>query len=220
MRGKFITIEGQDGAGKSTNIDVIQQFLNNKGIKFVSTREPGGTPLGELLRDTVLNSDSEFIGDKAELLIMFAARAQHLNQVILPALERGEWVLSDRFTDATYAYQGAGRELGMDDIQTLEALVQGTTQPDLTLLLDLPVTLGVSRAGQRSEPDRFEAQALEFKTRVRECYLSRAKDQPQRIKVIDASQSLALVQRAVEETLEAFYSSFTEADSDIAEAPK
>ena len=215
MRGKFITIEGQDGAGKSTNIDVIQQFLNNKGIKFVSTREPGGTPLGELLRDTVLNSDSEFIGDKAELLIMFAARAQHLNQVILPALERGEWVLSDRFTDATYAYQGAGRELGMDDIQTLEALVQGTTQPDLTLLLDLPVNLGVSRAGRRSEPDRFEAQALEFKTRVRECYLCRAKDQPQRIKVIDASQSLASVQRAVEETLEAFYSTIAEASDDV-----
>ena len=205
MRGKFITIEGQDGAGKSTNIKVITDFLKDQGVEFVATREPGGTPVGELLRDTVLNSDSDFIGDKAELLIMFAARAQHLEQVILPALERGAWVLSDRFTDATYAYQGAGRECGMEDITVLETLVQGELQPDLTVLLDVPVDVGASRAGQRSKPDRFEQQAQEFKSRVRECYISRAESYPHRIKVIDASQSLESVQQAVHETLQAFW---------------
>ena len=207
MRGKFITIEGQDGAGKSTNIDVIRKFLQDKGITFVSTREPGGTPVGELLRDTVLKSNSEFIGDTAELLIMFAARAQHLEQVILPALEQGNWVLSDRFTDATYAYQGAGRECGMDDIATLETLVQGDLQPDLTVLLDVPVEVGASRADQRSKPDRFELQASEFKSRVRQCYLSRASADPKRIKVVDAGQPLESVQQAVEETLTAFWAS-------------
>jgi len=207
MRGKFITIEGQDGAGKSTNIEVVTDFLQSKDIEFVATREPGGTPLGELLRDTILSSDSKFIGDKAELLIMFAARAQHLEQVILPALEQGVWVLSDRFTDATYAYQGAGRECGMDDIAALESLVQGDLQPDLTVLLDVPVNVGASRADQRSEPDRFEQQALEFKSRVRECYLSRAAADPQRIKLVDASQPLDSVQHAVQETLSAFWSS-------------
>lgn len=206
MAGKFITIEGQDGAGKSTNIAVISQFLRDKGIDFVQTREPGGTPAGEVLRDTLLNSGSDFIGDKAELLIMFAARAQHIQQIIAPALERGAWVLSDRFTDATYAYQGAGREQGMDDIVTLEKLVQGALQPDLTVLLDLPASLSESRAGQRSEPDRFELQALAFKTRVRECYLARAKTYPQRIKVVDAGQPLESVKQAVRDTLKAFWS--------------
>jgi len=206
MRGKFITIEGQDGAGKSTNIEVVCQFLRDNGVEFVQTREPGGTPAGELLRETLLNSDSDFIGDKAELLIMFAARAQNIQQVILPALNRGAWVLSDRFTDATYAYQGAGREQGMDDIAVLETLVQGGLQADLTILLDLPPDLSESRAGQRSEPDRFELQALAFKSRVRDCYLSRAQAYPERIKVVDASQSLTAVKQAVRETLNEFWS--------------
>ena len=206
MRGKFITIEGQDGAGKSTNIEIITRFLNSKDVEFVTTREPGGTPAGELLRETVLNSGSDFIGDDAELLIMFAARAQHLQQVILPALDKGIWVLSDRFTDATYAYQGAGRRCSMEDITTLETLVQKGLQPDLTLLLDLPVDVGERRAGRRSEPDRFELQASEFKTRVRECYLARAKAYSQRMKVVDASQPLESVQQAVRQTLEAFWS--------------
>ncbi len=204
MRGKFITIEGQDGAGKSTNIAVIQRYLNAQSISFVQSREPGGTTFGESIRQLLLNSDDDHIGDQAELLLMFAARAQHITQVIEPALNRGDWVICDRFTDASYAYQGGGRGLAMSDIERLEQHVQGELRPDLTLLLDLPVTLGESRAGERSEPDRFEIQQQDFKQKVRECYLGRAAEFPDRIKVIDASQSMENVAQQILSVLDVF----------------
>lgn len=204
MRGKFITIEGQDGAGKSTNISVVERYLKDQGIALVQSREPGGTAFGESIRELILNSGDDHIGDQAELLLMFAARAQHISEVIEPALERGDWVLCDRFTDATYAYQGGGRGLLMSDIERLENHVQGKLRPDLTLLLDLPIELGESRAGQRSEPDRFEQQKQAFKQRVRDCYLDRAKLFPERIKVIDASQSIAAVEQQIVKTLDVF----------------
>jgi len=202
--GKFISIEGQDGAGKSTNVEVIKQHLNRTGISFVHTREPGGTEFGESIRTLLLNSGDEQVGDEAELLLMFAARTQHLKEVIRPAIERGDWVLCDRFTDATYAYQGGGRGLPEETIGALENIVQGSLRPDLTLLLDLPVEVGESRAGQRSKPDRFELQKLEFKQRVRDCYLARAKAEPNRIKVIDASLDLADVENATITALDRF----------------
>jgi len=202
--GKFITIEGQDGAGKTTNIDVIKRYLLDKGISFIQTREPGGTELGESIRELILNSNDQKIGDSAELLLMFAARAQHLQDVIEPALARGQWVLSDRFTDATYAYQGGGRGMSTDDIAQLEQFVLGDLRPDLTILLDLPVEIGESRAGQRSTPDRFEQQQLNFKQRVRDCYLQRALSEPGRIKLIDASQSIEIVRKSIQSTMNAF----------------
>ncbi|MFQ3246826.1 MAG: dTMP kinase [Arenicella sp.] len=204
IRGKFITIEGQDGAGKTTNAEVVKGFLEAAGIPFVHSREPGGTALGESIRDMILNSGDERIGDKAELLLMFAARAQHIQDVIEPALARGDWVMCDRFTDATYAYQGGGRGMPMKHISQLEDYVQGSLRPDLTVLLDLPVELGEHRAGQRSDPDRFEQQQLNFKQSVRDCYLARASAEPNRIKVIDASQSVDAVSCAIDAAMEAF----------------
>jgi len=204
-RGKFITIEGQDGAGKSTNIKVVEKFLQQKGILFVHSREPGGTPFGENIRKTLLNSTDDKIGNTAELLLIFAARAQHIEQVIEPALASGKWVVCDRFTDATYAYQGAGRALDLTMIAQLEQDVQGALRPDLTLLLDLPIEIGASRAGQRSEPDRFELQKVEFKQRVREGYLSLLKQHPERIKVVDASLDILSVAQKIEHLLQDFY---------------
>lgn len=196
MRGKFITIEGQDGAGKSTNVAAMQEYLQTQSIDFVHTREPGGTDLGEKIRELLLNS-SDAIADKTELLMMFAARAQHIESVIEPALSKGVWVLCDRFTDATYAYQGAGRGLSVNDIQLLETYVQAGLVPDLTLVLDLPIEVSESRAGQRSAPDRFERQKHDFKQNVRDCYLARARNEPDRMKVVDASESLELVKQSV-----------------------
>jgi len=204
QRGKFITIEGQDGAGKTTNIEVIKAYLEEAGIPFVQSREPGGTALGESIRELILHSGDDHIGDKAELLLMFAARAQHIQDVIEPALKRGDWVLCDRFTDATYAYQGGGRGMNMKDISELENTVQGKLRPDLTVLLDLPVELGESRAGQRSEPDRFEQQKLNFKQQVRDCYLSRALTEPDRIKVVDASLSIDQVRESIQSVMKSF----------------
>ena len=203
MRGKFITIEGQDGAGKSTNVTVMQEYLNTRSIEFVHTREPGGTDLGEKIRELLLNS-SAGIADKTELLMMFAARAQHIESVIEPALSKGVWVLCDRFTDATYAYQGAGRGLNVGDIQLLETYVQAGLVPDLTLVLDLPVDVSESRAGLRSAPDRFERQKHDFKQNVRDCYLARAHNEPDRMKVVDASQSLESVKQSVVTVLTRF----------------
>ena len=203
-RGKFLTIEGQDGAGKSTNIAIMQAHLEENGIEFVQTREPGGTAFGEKVRELILNSGDDLMGNKSELLLMFAARAQHIETVIEPVLKSGKWVLCDRFTDASYAYQGAGRNMGMADIQLLEDYVQQGLTPDLTLVLDLPTEMGESRAGQRSAPDRFEQQKLDFKQRVRDCYLARAKEEPQRMKVIDASQSLEQVKQSVLQEMREF----------------
>ena len=204
MRGKFITIEGTEGVGKTTNIAFIKQWLDDNGISFINTREPGGTPLAEEIRQVLLSNRDEKVCSKAELLMMFAGRAQHIDQVIEPQLALGNWVLCDRFTDATYAYQGAGREMGDDLIKDLETMVQGDMRPDLTLILDVPVELGLERAGKRSEPDRFELEKTDFFNRVRQAYLSMATNNPQRYKIIDASQTLEHVQLQIADTLNSF----------------
>lgn len=204
MRGKFITIEGTEGVGKTTNIAFIKQWLDDNGISFINTREPGGTPLAEEIRQVLLSNRDEKVCSKAELLMMFAGRAQHIDQVIEPQLAQGNWVLCDRFTDATYAYQGAGREMGDDLIKDLETMVQGDMRPDLTLILDVPVELGLERAGKRSEPDRFELEKTDFFNRVRHAYLSMATNNPQRYKIIDASQALEHVQLQIANTLNSF----------------
>ena len=204
MRGRFITIEGTEGVGKTTNIAFIKQWLDDNKISFVSTREPGGTPLAEEIRQLLLSNREEQVCSKAELLMMFAGRAQHIDKVIEPELENGHWVLCDRFTDATYAYQGAGREMGDELIASLETMVQGSMRPDLTLLLDIPVELGLERAGKRSQPDRFELEKTDFFNRVRQAYLTMAKNNPQRYKIIDASQALEDVQQQISSTLNNF----------------
>ncbi len=196
-RGRFVTVEGQDGAGKTTNLSVIRDTLESSGIHVVQTREPGGTPWGEALRDLVLNRHDIDIAPIAELLTIFAARAQHIHQVIEPALSSGKWVLCDRFTDATYAYQGGGRGISLDTIALLEDTVQGKLKPDLTLLFDIDIDTSNARARQRSEADRFESEQDSFKQAVRTQYLKLAKQNPQRVKVIDASRPLEQVVRAV-----------------------
>ena len=200
MRGKFITIEGTEGVGKTTNIQFIQSWLHSKQLAYLCTREPGGTPLAEQIRELLLAPREELVCDTAELLLMFAGRAQHLNQVIEPALEEGAWVLCDRFTDATYAYQGAGRGLDLAVIQRLEQLCLGDFQPDLTLILDLPIEAGMARAAERGELDRFESEDIAFFQRVRQGFLDRAAT-ADRYRVIDASQSLAQVQTQVRQII-------------------
>lgn len=201
VKGKFITIEGTEGVGKSTNIAFIQDWLVKQGLDVVMTREPGGTPLAEELRQILLAKRDEAFDPSAELLLIFAARAQHLAQVILPALSRGAWVVSDRFTDATYAYQGFGRGLNLETIETLENLVQGTLRPDLTLVLDIEVELGLARASARAELDRFESEKVEFFERVRAGYQKRAEQNPQRYARVDAGQPLEKVQQDIERVL-------------------
>jgi dTMP kinase len=210
MRGKFITIEGTEGVGKTTNIQFIKDWLDAKNLPFLSTREPGGTPLAEQIRELLLAPRDELVCDTAELLLMFAGRAQHLNQVIEPSLAEGAWVLCDRFTDATYAYQGAGRNMREDLISELELIVQGSLRPDLTLILDIPVEIGLKRASERSEPDRFEQEKTEFFQRVRKAYLDIARQYSDRCVVVDASQSLEAVQREISIALEAFWFSSAE----------
>lgn len=189
MRGRFIVIEGSEGAGKSTQIERLRQRLAQAGIPVRTTREPGGTALGEALRALLLQATTEPMAVDAELLLIFAARAEHLAKVIRPALARGEWVLCDRFTDATYAYQGAGRSIDVDRIAELERWVQGDLRPDRVLVLDLPVIRGLARAGRRGEADRFEQEDVAFFERVRRAYLQRAERDPDRYRVIDASRS-------------------------------
>ncbi len=201
--GKFITLEGTEGVGKTTNLKFIQDYLQKRGVPLRVTREPGGTPLAEQVRELLLARREEAVDEKAELLLVFAARAQHLHQVILPALANGEWVLSDRFTDATYAYQGAGRGLSLELIETLENLVQGSLRPDLTIVLDIDVETGLTRAGQRAELDRFETEAVGFFERVRSGYQQRIQACPQRYRVVDAGQDLPAVQADIERILEA-----------------
>jgi len=199
-RAKFITLEGGEGAGKSTSRDFIVSLLEAQNIPFIQTREPGGTPIGETLRNVLLSKEGTAPSVTAELLMVFAARAQHLHEVIEPALRDGKWVLCDRFTDATYAYQGYGRGFELGQIEALEALVQRGRHPDLTLLFDIDPRLGMTRARQRAELDRFEEEHVEFFDRVREGYLTRAKSE-ERFRVIDASQSIDLVQQALRELL-------------------
>ena len=187
MRGIFITMEGGEGAGKSTMMDRVAAWLEQTGKRVITTREPGGTELAEKLRDVLLDRENNALSGQAELLLLFAARSQHLEELIRPALARGDCVLCDRFTDATWAYQGGGRGLPLTDIETLENLVHGDLQPDLTLLLDLPVEQGMKRAGQRSQADRFEMESMRFFEQVRGAYLARAEASPGRFEVIDAS---------------------------------
>lgn len=194
MSGLFITLEGPEGAGKSTNLDFMRSTLEAAGKTVIVTREPGGTPLGEDIRALLLGHRHDGMADDTELLLMFAARAEHLHKVIRPALRAGQWVLCDRFTDATYAYQGGGRGVDETRIAALEQWAQGDLRPDLTVILDLPVALGMERAGRRSAPDRFESQQLDFFERVRQTYLRRAAAAPARYRVVDASRSLAAIQ--------------------------
>lgn len=197
QRGKFITVEGLEGAGKSTNLKVIEEFFAEKQIDFVATREPGGTLYGERMRDLLLQHFNEKLDANAELLLIFAARAQHLSQKIIPALERGEWVLCDRFTDATYAYQGAGRDLGVDRVAQLESFVQGELRPDLTLILDLPVEVGMQRVDARGERDRFESEKQQFFEKVRAAYIERAARTPERYAVINTDQTREAVKQDI-----------------------
>lgn len=202
--GKFITFEGIEGVGKTTNIGFFQQCISNAGKDVIVTREPGGTPLGETLRTLLLSKENNPITEEAELLLMFAARAQHLQHVIKPGIGQGKWVLCDRFTDATYAYQGGGRGLSMVRIRQLEDWVQGSLRPDLTILFDAPVAIGLTRVKQRGEADRFEQQQVTFFEKVRNVYLQRAQNEPQRFRVIDASQTIAQVQHQVAAVVEDF----------------
>jgi dTMP kinase len=196
-RGKFITLEGGEGVGKSTNLNFIKGYLQDHGIAVIATREPGGTQLAEKIRLLLLDTDNESISESTELLLMFAARSQHIGQVIEPALAQGKWVVCDRFTDATYAYQGGGRNMNINTIKWLENLVQGSLRPDLTLLLDAPVEIGIERVRERGEPDRFEAEKIDFFERVRQAYLKRAELYPDRIKLIKANRPLNDVQTAL-----------------------
>jgi len=200
-RGLFITIEGGEGVGKSTNIEFIKATLEAKGIQCIVTREPGGTPLAEEIREVLIKNRDEQVVTETELLLMFAARAQHLHQKILPALEAGVWVISDRFTDATYAYQSGGRGVPSEKVALLENFVQGEVRPDLTLLLDAPIEVGMARAKSRGKLDRFEEEASEFFNNVRDNYLSRAVAEPNRFKIIDATQTLMLVQADISQAL-------------------
>ena len=196
MRGKFITLEGIDGAGKSTHLAWLAARLRRDGRELVVTREPGGTPLGEKLRELLLH---EPMDPGTEALLMFAARHEHLGQVIRPALERGAWVLSDRFTDATFAYQGGGRGIPLEKLTILEQWVQAGLQPDLTLFLDVPVEIGQARLQAAAAAlDRFEQEAPGFHARVRATYLERARTNPRRVRVVDASRPLAVVQNELE----------------------
>ncbi|MDD5034781.1 MAG: dTMP kinase [Methylococcaceae bacterium] len=194
-KGKFISLEGGEGVGKTTNLNFIRESLEARGKRVVVTREPGGTGLGERVRSLLLGDEP--IVAEAELLLMFAARAQHLRELIVPALESGAWVLSDRFTDASYAYQGGGRAVDAAFIASLEEHVQRGLKPDLTLLFDAPVAVGMARAKNRGGTDRFEAEDLAFFERVRGTYLQLAGYFPKRIRILDASRPLSEVQAEI-----------------------
>jgi dTMP kinase len=203
--GRFLTVEGIEGVGKTTQVALLAKALSHRGIAHVVTREPGGTPLAESIRDLVLRERAESLPTAAELLLMFAARAVHLANHIEPNLSAGRWVICDRFTDATYAYQGAGRGANEADIRNLEVLVQGARRPDLTLLLDVPVAVGLQRSQQRDAGkvrDRFERERADFFERVRAEYLKRARAEPERLAVIDATASQTAVARRIEAVLE------------------
>jgi dTMP kinase len=197
-RGKFITFEGIEGVGKSTNISHLVEAIKDAGHAVVVTREPGGTPMAERIRDLVAAHGDEAMPDVAELLLVFAARSLHVNNVIRPALEAGTWVVCDRFTDSSRAYQGGGRGLPASDIDLLADWVHGDVTPDLTILLDAPVQIGMQRAGKRSDPDRFESEQSEFFERVRETYLRLAESDPGRFVVVDATQPLETVKAAID----------------------
>jgi len=201
-RGRFITLEGGEGAGKSTSLEYLRTRLQAAGVKVRRTREPGGTPLGEKVRELLLNPDHTSMHSDTELLLMFAARAQHLHEVILPALARGEWIICDRFTDATYAYQGGGRGIDVQRIRLLEDWVQQGFQPDTTLLFDLPVAQGLERVGKRGALDRFEQEKQDFFEQVRNTYLERASQNPERFRIVDAGREIADVQQQLDDIID------------------
>lgn len=192
--GRFITLEGGEGAGKSSSLEFVAGLLRQSGLQAEVTREPGGTLLAEAIRALLVQPSQEPMPPMTELLLMFAARADHLERRIRPALDAGRWVVCDRFTDASYAYQGAGRRLGSEAVATLETLVQGELRPDLTLLFDVEPEVGLRRAGTRGRPDRFEGERLDFFRRVRDGYLERARAEPDRIRVVDTARPLHDVQ--------------------------
>lgn len=202
MTGVFVTLEGPEGAGKSTNLGYVADALRRAGCAPLLTREPGGTPIAERMRGILLEHHEEPMDPDAELLLVFAARAQHLSRVIRPALAQGRVVISDRFTDATYAYQGGGRGIDAARIAALESWTQGELRPDLTLVLDVPVEVGMARARARSALDRFESEQRAFFDGVRSTYLQRAAANPERYRVVDASGELAQVQRDLEPVIE------------------
>lgn len=197
MRGQFITFEGTEGVGKSTQLANAASTLENLGVDVLVTREPGGTPMAEHIRELLLATRDELVHETTELLLMFAARAQHLHTRILPALDAGQWVLCDRFTDATFAYQGGGRGVSQERIALLENLVQGDVRPDHVILLDAPVETGMARARRRGELDRFEQEDLEFFQRIRNTYLDRANEAPDRYHIINAARPLNQVSEEV-----------------------
>ncbi|MBS1146112.1 MAG: thymidylate kinase [Proteobacteria bacterium] len=199
MTGKFITLDGVDGAGKSTHLGFVADWLRQQGREVIVTREPGGTPLGETLRELLLHREMDA---DTELLLMFAARQEHLAQLILPALARGAWVLSDRFTDASYAYQCGGRGIAVERIAALEAWVQRGFSPDLTLLFDVPPEVAEARRSAARAADRFEREADSFFNRVRQAYLDRAQADPKRIRVLDARHSIAELQAEISQLLQ------------------
>ena len=204
MRGRFITFEGGEGLGKSTQLARTAEWLRESGREIVVTREPGGTPRAERVRELLLERSDEPMTAACELLLMFAARATHVATLVEPALARDAWVLCDRFTDATYAYQGGGRGVAERHIDALAALVHPSLTPDLTVLLDAPVTVGLARAGARHTsggPDRFEAEREDFFQRVRDVYLARARREPQRIRIVDATGTVDEVQTAIRAAL-------------------
>lgn len=200
-KGKFITLEGSEGVGKTTSLNFIKQFLENQGHDVVVTREPGGTPLAEDLRDLLLVKREERVEPDSELLLMFAARCQHVNGVIKPALNAGSWVLCDRFVDASYAYQGGGRGISFERIQTIENWSLGQFKPDLTILLDMSVEEGMARTQLRGEADRFEIEKTCFYEKIRQAYLQRAEQEPERIFVINAAPSVEQVQQSLKQLL-------------------
>lgn len=207
----LVTIEGCDGVGKSTHLKYIQRRLQEHFADVVTTKEPGGTPLGESLRSIMLNAKTQGLGARSELMMMFAARAEHIEQIILPVLARGGWVLSDRYIDASFAYQGGGRQLGFQAVAELEIWLlsqfgEAAVKPALTLLFDAPLRVCESRTGKRRRhADRFEQESRAFKSRVKDAYLRRAASYPQRIRIIDANQDISKVAASLDEALERFF---------------
>ncbi|MDP5055907.1 dTMP kinase [Marinomonas hwangdonensis] len=209
MRGKFISLEGGEGSGKTTAIHCIRQWLDARNIPYIMTREPGGTPLAEEIRQLILSPRDETVNNTTELLLVFAARAQHLAEKIQPALEKGSWVISDRFLDSSYVYQGKARGGDTEILNQLADWVVGDSKPDATLVLDVPVELGQERVVQRQHQDRLDKESLAFHQKVRDGFLERAQAEPGRVKVIDASLSLDLVQQQIEHQLSQLYSTWS-----------
>ena len=203
-KGLLITLEGIEGAGKSTAVDFIEDFLTKKGHDVIKTREPGGTVIGEQIREILLKNENYTLTYDTELLLVFSARAQHIQEVILPALSSGKIILCDRFTDASYAYQGGGRDIDASRINLLEKWVQGDLRPNLTLLFDLDVSIGMQRTKKRSDADRFEREEINFFEKIRNTYLERAKKEPQRFRIINSASSLENVKEQIVSILKDF----------------